>query len=172
VKLAIASAMGQSAPAEADIPVLEGPGEFQARSALRLETGDIEERGKRWIAFVEKLGAKLGRPALAKFAADGSFEEQRAVPLAFRADPLSKDFAPSHAPEALMEKAAAAEARAEAAERAVATAQLKEANAVPEPKSADALTVAERARITELQCEVERLSALSEATTFALAYVP
>jgi hypothetical protein len=172
VKLAVASATGQSAAPDADILVLGGPGEFHVRSALRLETDDIERRTKRWIAFAEKLGAKIGRPALAKFAADADYEEQRAVSLAFPADPLSKDFAPSHAPAALMEKVAAAEARAEAAERAVATAQLSESNAIRDRRSADAQAVAERARISELQREVERLSALSETTAFALAHVP
>ena len=103
---------------------------------------------------------------------DASTDEQRALSLAFPADPLSKDFAPNHSPDVLMEKAAAAEARAEAAERAIATAQLNEANAIRERKTADAMAATERGRIAELEREVERLSALSETTAFALASVP
>ncbi|MDP3493120.1 MAG: hypothetical protein Q8R82_08390, partial [Hyphomonadaceae bacterium] len=172
IKLAVLSPSSQSAPDDADIAVLGGPGEPHARSQLRLEASDIDGRTRKWIAFADKLGQKLGRPALAKYAADGTLEEQRALSLAFPADPLSKDFAPSHSPEALMEKAAAAEARAEAAERAIATAQLNEANAIRDRKTADATVAAERARITKLEREVKRLSALSESTAFALASLP
>lgn len=171
-KLAVLSPASQSTPDGADIVVLGGPGEFHARSALRLESSDIDGRTRKWIAFTDKLGQKLGRPALSKYAADGTLEEQRALSLAYPADPLSRDFAPDHSPEALMEKAAAAETRAEAAERAIATAQLNEANAIRERKTADATIAAERARITELEREVKRLSALTESTAFALAPLP
>jgi hypothetical protein len=171
-KLAVLSPASQSTPDDADIVVLGGPGEFHARSALRLESSDIDGRTRKWIAFMDKLGQKLGRPALSKYAADGTLEEQRALSLAYPADPLSRDFAPDHSPETLMEKAAAAETRAEAAERAIATAQLNEANAIRERKTADATIAAERARITELEREVKRLSALTETTAFALASLP
>lgn len=172
IKLAVLSPASQNAPDNADIIVLGGPGDAQSRNALRLETNDIQERTKRWITFAEKLGHKLNRPALAKYAADATIEHQRALSLAFPSDPLSKDFAPNHSPDVLMEKAAAAEARAEAAERAIATAQINEANAIRERKTADAMAATERARIAELEREVERLSALSETTAFALASVP
>ena len=172
VKLAILSPASASAPDDADIVLIGGPGDFIARTALRLEATDIEGRTRRWIAFVEKLGHKLDRPALAKYAADASIDEQHALSLTFPADPLSKDFAPNHSPDVLMEKAAAAEARAEAAERTIATAQLNEANAIRERKAAEAATAAERARVTELEREIERLSALSESTAYALASVP
>ncbi len=172
VKLVALSAASQPAPDDADIVVLGGPGQFHARSALRLEASDIEGRTRRWIAFADKLGQKLGRPALSKYAAEGTLEDQRALSLAYPADPLSKDFAPSHSPEALMEKTAAALARAEAAERAIATAQLNEANAIRERRTADATIAAERARINELEREVKRLSALTESTAFALGALP
>ncbi len=171
LKLAILSPAGQNTPENADIIVLGGPGDTSSRNALRLETNDIQERTKRWITFAEKLGHKLNRPALAKYAAEASMEEQRALSLAFSSDPLSRDFAPNHSPDVLMAKAAAAEARAEAAERAIATAQLNEANAIRERKTADTMAATERARIAELEREVERLSALSETTAFALSSV-
>ena len=171
MRLSILSPRGEPV-ADADIVVLGGPGEFNARSALRLETSDIEGRSKRWIAFAEKLGQKIGRPALAGFAADASTEDQRALSLAYPADPLSKDFAPNHSPEVLMDKAAAAVDRAEAAERAIATAQLNEANAIRARRTAEALVASERARIAELEKEVDRLSALSETTAYALGSVP
>lgn len=172
VKLAVLSATSQSAPDDMDVVVLGGPGEFHARAALRLEASDIDGRTRKWIAVTDKLGQKLGRPALSKYAADGTLESQRALSLTYPADPLSKDFAPSHSPEALMEKAAAAEARAETAERAIATAQLNEANAIRERRTADATIAAERARITELEREVKRLSAVTESTAFALGALP
>ena len=172
VKLVVLSPASQSAPEDADIVVLGGPGEFHTRSALRLEASDIDGRTRKWIALADKLGQKLGRPALAKYAADGTLEEQRALSLAFPADPLSRDFAPSHSPETLMERAAAAEARAEAAERAIATAQLNEATAIRERRAIEATIAAERSRISELKRDVKRLSALSESTAFALASLP
>lgn len=171
LKLSILAPRGEPA-ADADIVVLGGPGELNARTALRLEANDIEGRTRRWIAFVEKLGQKIGRPALAKFAADTSTEEQRALSLAYPADPLSKDFAPNHSPDVLMERAAAALARAEAAERAIAAAQLNEANAIRERRTVEALIAAERARVAELEQEVGRLFALSETTAYALGSVP
>lgn len=172
IKLAILSPASQNAPDNADLIVLGGPGDASSRNAIRLETDDIQERTKRWVTFVDKLGHKLNRPALAKYAADATMDERRALSLAFPADPLSKDFAPNHSPDVLMERAAAAEARAEAAERAIATAQLNEANAIRDRKTADAMAATERGRIAELEREVERLSALSETTAFALASVP
>lgn len=172
VKLAILSPAGHGAPEDADLVIVGGPGGFYTRNTLRLEAADIDSRTRRWLSILDKLGQKLDRPALSKYAADGSVEDQRALSLAFPADPLSKDFAPNHSPDVLMEKAAAAEARAEAAERAIATAQLNEANAIRERKKAEAAAAAERARVTELEREIERLSALSESTAFALASVP
>ena len=171
LKLSILSPRGEPV-ANADIVVLGGPGEFDARSALRLEANDVEMRTRRWIAFAEKLGQRIGRPALAKFAADTSIEEQRALSLTYPADPLSKDFAPCHSPDALMEKAASAISRAETAERAIATAQLSEANAIRDRRAAEALVAMERARVAELEREIDRLSALSEATAYALGSVP
>src|SRR5262245_12483619 len=45
VRIALASARGTMGPANADIVVLAGPGEFpKASGALRLETADIENR--------------------------------------------------------------------------------------------------------------------------------
>lgn len=171
LKLSILAPRGEPV-ADADIVVLGGPGEFDARSALRLEASDIEGRTRRWIAFADKLGQKTGRPALAKFAADASTEEQRALSLTYPADPLSKDFAPNHSPDVLMEKAAAAVARAEAAERAIAMAQLNEANAIRDRRTAETLIAAERARVAELERQVDQLSALNETTAYALAGVP
>jgi len=172
VKLAILSPTGHGAPEDADLVVVGGPGGFYTRNTLRLETNDIDGRTRRWLSILDKLGQKLDRPALSKYAADASVEDQHALSLAFPSDPLSKDFAPNHSPDVLMEKAAAAEARAEAAERAIATAQINEANAIRERKRAEAAAAAERARVAELEREVDRLAALSESTAFAIASVP
>jgi hypothetical protein len=172
LKLSIVSPRGEPV-AHADVIVLGGPGEFHATSsAMRLEANDIVGRTRRWIAFAEKLGQRLGRPALAQFAADTTTEEQRALSLAYPADPLSKDFAPAHSPDVLMEKAAAAVTRAEAAERAIAVAQLNEATAIRERRTAEVLIAAERARVAELEKQIDQLSALSETTTYALGSVP
>lgn len=170
VRLAIAAANSHTAP-EADILVLGGPGDFKARNALRLEAGDIDRRTRRWIAFTEKLGAKINRPALARFAAGDSIEQQRAISLAFPADPLSKDFGPDHSPEMLLEKLAAATARAEAAERAIAAAQLSDSNALRAQRIAEAQTAAERAHVASLRGDVQRLTALNESTAFAMSAV-
>lgn len=172
VKLTILSPTGQGAHEDADIVVVGGPGGFYTRNTLRLEAADIDSCTRRWLSILDKLGQKLDRPALARYATDAGVEELRALSLAFPADPLSRDFAPNHSPDVLMEKAATAEARAEAAERAIATAQLNEANAIRERKKAEAAAAAERARVAELEHEVERLSALSESTAFAIASVP
>ena len=173
-KLAILASQGAGAVREADIVVLGGPGEFRAASgALRLEVSDIENRSRRWIAFAEKLGAKLDRPALAKFAASGeSLEDQRAVSLAFPADPLSKDFAPNHSPEVLLEKLAAMTARAEAAERAAANLELERFNAAQQARQKELQSLRERSRMSQLEQAVERLAALSESTAYALGAAP
>ncbi|RYD93708.1 MAG: hypothetical protein EOP61_23075 [Sphingomonadales bacterium] len=171
LKLSVITVRGEPV-IDADIVVLGGPGDFSAGKALRLEGSDIDGLGKRWIAFLERLGQKTDRPALARFAAGTSTDEQRTLSLAFPGDPLSKDFAPNHSPDVLMEKAASALDRAEAAERAIATAQLNEANAVRERKAAEALVAIERRRVAELEREVDRLSALSESTAYALGSVP
>src|SRR6185503_15496339 len=69
VRLAVLAAAGQGTAPDADLALLGGPGVFrEAGGAVRLEAGDIEHRTRRWIAFTEKLGMQLGRPALAKFA--------------------------------------------------------------------------------------------------------
>jgi hypothetical protein len=173
VKLAVVSATGQSTPRDTDLVLLAGPGEFrESAGGLRLEAVDIDNRARRWIAFAEKLGLKLDRPALARFAASGdSLDEQRAASLAFPSDPLSKDFAPNHSPEVLMEKLAAMTARAEAAERAAADLERERSDAIRDRKQADAETAAERARNANLEQSVERLTALSESSVFALSYV-
>ncbi len=167
------SARAQSAPQDVDLVVAGGPGNFETRQVLRLEAADIESRTRRWIAFAEKLGAKLGRPALARFAESGdAIEQKRATSLAFPADPLSKTFAPDHSPEALMASLAAMTERAEAAEKAVATAQLKESDAIRATRNAEAVLAKERAKSATLERETERLRALSESSVFALSHVP
>ncbi|HOY79101.1 MAG TPA: hypothetical protein PLN33_14895 [Hyphomonadaceae bacterium] len=172
LKLSIVSPRGEPV-AHADVVLLGGPGEFHATSsAMRLEANDIVGRTRRWIAFAEKLGQRLGRPALAQFAADTTTEEQRTLSLTYPADPLSRDFAPDHSPDVLMEKAAAAVTRAEAAERAIAIAQLNEATAIRGRRTAEAVVAVERARVAELEKEIDQLSALSETTTYALGSVP
>jgi hypothetical protein len=174
VRLAVLAAAGHGATPDADLVALGGPGEFrEAAGALRLETSDIGNRTRRWIAFAEKLGPKLGRPALAKFAASGAtIEEQRAISLAFPSDPLSKDFAPNHSPEVLMERLAAMTSRAEAAEHAASDLERERSDALRQVKQADAQAAVERARVANLEQTLQRLTALSEATTFALAYIP
>jgi len=174
VKIAILSALGSGATRDADIAVLGGPGDFRdISSALRLEASDIEGRTRRWIAVAEKLGQKLGRPALAKFAAGGGgIDDRRALSLAFPQDPLSKDFAPSHSPEALMERLAAITARAETAERANASLELERFNALQQAKQSDTQSARDRARIASLEQMLERQTALSESTAYALASVP
>jgi hypothetical protein len=174
VKLAILASRGSGAARDADLVVLSGPGEFRATTnALRLEASDIEQRTRRWIAFADRLGAKLDRPALAKFAASGdSLEEQRTASLAFPADPLSKDFAPNHSPDVLLERLAAATAHAEAAERTVAALELERFNAAQQAKQTEMQSVRERARIANLEQTIERLTALSESTAYALAAMP
>jgi hypothetical protein len=85
---------------------------------------------------------------------------------------LSKDFAPNHSPDVLLEKLAAMTARAEAAERANAGLELERFNAMQQAKQADVQISLERARIANLEQSVERLSALSENTAYSLASLP
>jgi hypothetical protein len=173
VRLSILARQGQGVPDDADLIVLGGPGDFRETSrALRLDKPDIDDRTRRWIAFSEKLGAKLQRPALAKFAATDAIEDQRAVALAFPRDPLSTEFAHNHSPEILMERLAAMTARAEAAEQAIDKLELERFNSAQHAKQSEIQAAKERARIANLEQAVERLTALAESTAYALTGAP
>lgn len=173
IRLAVLAKQGQGAPSDADLVVLGGPDDFrETGGALRLEKPDIDNRTRRWVVFAEKLGRKLRRPALAKFAAADAIEDQRAVSIAFPADPMSKDFAHNHSPEILMERLAAMTVRAEAAERTIDKLELERFNAAQQAKQSDIQTAKERARIAHLEQSMERLAALAESTAFALAAAP
>lgn len=172
--LAVVSAIGQSSPREADLVVLGGPGDFRtSASALRLEADDIETRSRRWIAFAEKLGLKLNRPGLARFAAsDATPEDIANASLAYPADPLAREASVSLRPEVLHEQLAAMKSRAEAAERAAADLERERSDAVRQARQADAQAAVERARAANFEQTAQRLTALSESTAFALASVP
>ena len=174
ISLAIVSATGQSSAREADLVLLAGPGDFRtSASTLRLEADDIETRSRRWAAFAEKLGLKLDRPGLARFAAsDATPEDIANASLAFPADPLAREASVSLRPEVLHEQLAAMKARAEAAERAASDLERERSDAVRQAKQADAQAAVERARAANLEQTTQRLTALSESTAFALASVP
>lgn len=173
VRLAVLTRQGEGAPNDADLIILGGPRDVRERNgALRLDKSDIDGRTRRWAAFADKLGARLHRPALARFAASEAIEDQRATAIAFPSDPMSKELAHGHSPEVLMERLAAMTARAETAERAAATAQLSEANAIRDRRTAEAQAAAERSRLADLEKKVSELSASIESTVFALANVP
>jgi hypothetical protein len=173
IRLTVLAKQGQGAPNDADLVVLGGPDDFhEANGALRLEKQDIDNRTRRWVAFAEKLSRKLRRPALAKFAGAGEIEEQRAISIAFPADPLSKDFAHNHSPEILMERLAQMTMRAEAAERTIDKLELERSNAMQQAMQSDIQAAKERARIASLEHSMERLTALAESTAYALAAIP
>ena len=173
IRLAVLAKQGQGAPSDADLILLGGPDDFrEAGAALRLEKQDIDSRTRRWVAFAEKLGRKLRRPALAKFAAAEAIEDQRAVSIVFPADPMSKDFAHNHSPEILMERLASMTIRAEAAERTIDKLELERFNAVQQAKQSDIQAARERSRIADLEQSMERLTSLAESTIYALAAAP
>lgn len=153
--------------------VLGGPGAAaHASGALRLETDDIDRRSKRWAQVVDRLGAKLDRPGLSRFAdADGDVDALKAAALAFPTDPLAMDAAISLAPAVLQERLAVEKSRADAAERSLADAERERADALRDLKRAEAAAGAERARIADLQREIERLTHLAESSAYALASV-
>jgi hypothetical protein len=171
--LAAISAVGRfAAPGDADIVLLAGPGEFSAvPRALRLEASDIDERSRRWTAFAEKLGAKLDRPGLGKFTLASDVDAVKSWALAFPADPLAQDAAIGLRPDVLHAQLAAERQRAEKAERALADLERERSDAIRDGRRSDQAAGAERARVAALQREVERLTALSESTAFALANV-
>jgi hypothetical protein len=142
VRLALVCAPG-SASTNADIVVQAGPGDFsKAGSALRLEASDIENQTRRWAAFVDRLGGKLGRPGLAV------------------------------APEDLEVRLGEASRRAEEAERALADMERQRNDALRAAKHAETSLVAERARAAGLERKAEQLQAMAESTTFSLSSAP
>jgi hypothetical protein len=143
VRLALVSATAASAPNELDIVVQAGPGEFQkSAGALRLEIADIENGTRRWTAFVDQLRVKLGRASLAL------------------------------APEDLEVRLDEAGRRADEAERALADMERQRNDALRTAKQAETSLVAERARAANLEQSVERLTALTEGSAFALSLIP
>jgi len=143
VRLALVSATAASVPGDHDIVVLAGPGEFpKAAGALRLEASDIENGTRRWTAFVDQLRAKLGRASLAL------------------------------APEDLEVRLNETAHRAEEAERALADMERQRNDALRAAKHAETSLVSERARAANLEQSVERLTALSESSAFALSMIP
>jgi hypothetical protein len=142
VRLALVSARG-SAIANADIAVQAGPGDFpKSGSALRLEARDIEDQTRRWAAFVDRLGGKLGRPGLAV------------------------------APEDLEVRLGEASRRAEEAERALADMERQRNDALRTARHAETSLAAERVRAAGLEREAERLRATAESTAFSLSSAP
>jgi hypothetical protein len=143
VRLALLSARGSSAPANPDIVAQAGPGDFpKTNGALRLETTDIENRTKRWSAFLDRLADRLGRPSLAATPED----------LEVRLDEASR--------------------RAEEAERARADFELQLNNAERATRHAERDLGRARGQIERMQEEIERLTALSESAAFTLADAP
>jgi hypothetical protein len=171
--LAAISAAGRfAAPRDADIVLLAGPGEFPSLpGALRIEANDINERSRRWTAVAEKLGAKLDRPGLGKFTLAADIDAVKSWALAFPADPLAQDAAIGLRPDVLHAQLAAERQRAEAAERALADLERERSDAIRQGRHSDQAAGLERGRVTALQREVERLTALSESTVFALSQV-
>jgi hypothetical protein len=142
LRLALLSSRG-SASSTADIVVQAGPGDFpKTGGALRLETADIEDGTKRWTAFVDRLGGKLGRPGL------------------------------TVAPEDLEVRLNDALHRAGEAERARADFELQLNNAERATRHAERELARARTQVERLQEEVERLTAFSESAAFALADAP
>jgi MORN repeat len=143
VRVALVSISGSISHGKSDIVVLAGPGDFPATSGvLRLEVSDIEGQTRRWSSFVDQLSRTLGRASLAPSAED----------LEVRLDEASR--------------------RADQAERALAEMERQRNDAVRAAKHADARATAESARIASLEQTLERLTALSEATTYAITSVP
>jgi hypothetical protein len=171
--LAVISAAGRFAPpSDADIVLLAGPGDFPALpGALRLEASDIDERSRRWTALVEKLGSKLDRPGLGKYPSASDLDAVKSWALAFPADPLAQDAAIGLRPDVLHAQLAAERQRAETAERALADLERERSDAIRDGRRSDQAAGAERARVAALQRDVERLTALSESTAFALSSV-
>lgn len=142
VRVAFISARGNPAPANPDLVVQAGPGDFpKTGSALRLEATDIENRTRRWSAFLDRLADKLGRPSLATAPED----------LEVRLDEASR--------------------RAAEAERARADFELQLNTAERATRHAERELAKARAKVERLQEEVERLTALSESA-FVLADAP
>ncbi len=143
MRIALVSISGSVSHGKSDIVVLAGPGDFPiVSSALRLEASDIEGQTRRWAAFVDQLSRKLGRASLALPPED----------LEVRLDEASR--------------------RADQAERALAEMERQRNDAIRTAKHAEAHAMAERARIGGLEQTLERLTALSEATAYAIASVP
>jgi hypothetical protein len=143
VRLALLSARGSLALANPDIVVQAGPGEFpKTNGALRFEAADIENRTRRWSAFLDRLADKLGRPSLAAAPED----------LEVRLDEASR--------------------RAEDAERARADFELQLNNAERAARHAERELARARGQVERLQEDIERLTALSESAAFSLADAP
>jgi hypothetical protein len=144
VRVALVAFATSAAPShEADMIVLAGPGDFPARSdALRLEIADIENATRRWTAFRDQIGKRLGRASLAV------------------------------APEDLETQLDAATRRAEEAERALADMERQRNDALRLAKQHETMLVAERTRASHLESEANRLTDIAEMSTFAMASVP
>jgi hypothetical protein len=171
--LATLSSAGRfAAPHDADIVLLAGPGDFPTvPGALRLEAGDIDNRSRRWTALAEKLGAKLDRPGLGQFTLAADVDSVKSWALAFPSDPLARDAAVSLRPDVLHAQLAAERRRAETAERALAGLERERSDAIRDGRKSDQAAGLDRARVTTLQREIERLTALSESTAFVLSHV-
>jgi len=143
LKVSLVSSRGGFAPPQdSDLIVLAGPGEFsETRDALRLEASDIEYNSRRWTALLDRLSKKLGRGSLVV------------------------------APEDLAIKLDEATRRADGAERIRAEFELQKNNAVRTAKQAETALASAQAQVSDLQLEVDRLTALTESTAFSLSHV-
>jgi hypothetical protein len=159
---------------DSNVPIiLGGPGQTQSTNgALRLETSDIDNRTRRWITAADKLGAKLDRPGLATFAeADSDPGALTSAALAFPADPLAKDAAIALQPAVLQERLADEKRRADDAEQARDTAHRAQDHAARQLKLAEQQRFAAQMDSKKLAVEIDRLTAITESSAFALSNV-
>lgn len=173
-RLAVASTAGRFAgQANADMTLLGGPGDAPPTASMpRLEAFDIDQASRRWIAVLARLGARLDRPGLGTYpAASASVGGLREWALAFPTDPLAGEAAVGLRPDVLHAQLAAERRRAETAEQALANLDRERADAVRDGRRADEAAGVARARIVAMSREIDRLTALSEASAYALSTV-
>lgn len=174
-RLLVATPGARASHRDTDVIVLlAGPGEARhANGALRLEASDIDNRTRRWTQTTERLGARLDRPGLAKFAeADSDPDALKSAALAFPADPLARDAAISLQPGVLQDKLASEMRRADTAEQTRDAAHRDLDAAVRAQKAAEHTLAGVRNEAALLGAKGEALAALVESTVFALASAP
>ena len=130
---------------------------------------EIEGRRRTWLASLQKIGERVGRPGLPAFAeAAGNPHAMKSAIIQYPEDPLARRFAGDLNPDNLTAALAVEKTRADAAEQAAADLEIQLHALRVELDRERTARIAERGRAARAEADRARTEAAIEETRYAL----